>query len=60
MLQSSLAAKYGGVVDSHATSNLAISDEKRRKKRIKTESLSIITRFDVIYKHNKMFGFWFD
>jgi len=26
-----LIAKYGGVVDSHATSNPAISDEKREK-----------------------------
>jgi len=34
-----LVAKYGGVVDSHATSNSAISDVKRRKNRIKTESL---------------------
>jgi len=33
-------AKHGGVVDSHATSNPAISDVKRGKKRIKTESLS--------------------
>jgi len=34
-------AKYDGVVDSHATSNPAISDEKRAKSRIRTESLSL-------------------
>jgi len=33
----SLVVKYGGVVNSHATNNLAISE---KKKRIKTESLS--------------------
>jgi len=34
-------AKYGGMVDSHAISNPVISDVKRGKKRIKTESLSL-------------------
>jgi len=43
-------AKYGGekssskiccMVDSHATSNPVISDVKREKNRIKTESLSL-------------------
>jgi len=38
----SLVAKYGGVVDNHATSNPAISDVKRGKKRVKTASLSLI------------------
>jgi len=39
-LDQSLVAKYGGVEDSHATGNPTISDEKR-KKRIKTKSLSL-------------------
>jgi len=36
-----LEAKYGGVVDSYDTSNPAIFDVKRRKKRIKTANLSL-------------------
>jgi len=38
----SLVAKYGGVVDSHATSNPAISDEEREKNGLKLRvSLSL-------------------
>jgi len=33
---------YGGVVDSHATSNPAISDVKSGENRIKSESLSLM------------------
>jgi len=41
-----LVAKYGGVVDSHATSNPAISDVKRGKNGLKLRvSLSLSSEF---------------
>jgi len=38
----SLAAKCSGVVDSHVTSNPAISNKKGKETRIKTETLSLL------------------
>jgi len=40
-------AKYGGVVDSHATSNPVISDVKRKKKRLKL-------RVSLIWYHSEL------